>query len=106
MMKRICSLSLTLCLLLGLCACGGSKAETAVPTWQEQYDLGAKYLSEGNYEEAIIAFELAIQIDPKLPDAYLKAAEAYEGAGNVDKAMEILAQGYEATGAERQELLP
>lgn len=23
-------------------------------SWQEQYDLGVRYLSEGNYEEAII----------------------------------------------------
>ena len=59
---------------LFLCACGQS-AEAA---WQEQYDLGVRYLSEGNYEEAIIAFTAAIDIDPKQPDAYLGLADVYE----------------------------
>ena len=35
-------------LLLVLCSCGKGTL-----TWQEQYDLGVKYLSDGNYEEAI-----------------------------------------------------
>ena len=64
-MKRICSLLLTLALVLGLCVCG-QKAGTT-PTWQEQYDLGIRYLSEGNYQEAILAFTAAIEIDPKRP---------------------------------------
>ena len=84
-MKRICSLLLTLALVLGLCACG-SKA----PTWQEQYDLGVKYLSEGNYEEAIIAFTAAIEIDPKRTETYLSLAEAYTGAGDTEAAKKVL----------------
>lgn len=47
-------------LMLGLTACGRS----AEVNWQEQYDLGVRYLTEGNYEEAIIAFTAAIEIDP------------------------------------------
>ena len=92
-MKRICSLLLTLALVLGLAGCG-QKA----PTWQEQYDLGVKYLSEGNYQEAIIAFTAAIEIDPKQPDAYLKAAEAYAVSGDSESAIEILTRGVDATG--------
>ena len=57
-------------------ACGQS-----APTWQEQYDLGVRYLSEGNYEEAIIAFTAAIEIDPKQPAAYLGRADAYIRSG-------------------------
>lgn len=68
------------------------------PTWQEQYDLGIRYLSEGNYEEAIIAFTAAIDIDPKRPEAYQKAAEAYEAIGDSEAAREILEKGYAATG--------
>lgn len=69
-MKRV----FTLALLLGflLCACGQS-----VPTWQEQYDLGVRYLSEGNYEEAILAFTAAIEIDPKQAPAYVGRGDAY-----------------------------
>ena len=58
MKRRFCAL---LAVLLLLTACG----QTAEAAWQEQYDLGMKYLSEGNYEEAIIAFTAAIEIDPK-----------------------------------------
>lgn len=76
------------------------------PTWQEQYDLGLRYLTEGNYEEAIIAFTAAIEIDPKKPEAYLRAAEAYEAAGDSEAAKEILEKGYAATKDEslRQEI--
>ena len=34
------------------------------PTRLDQYDLGMRYLSESNYEEAILAFTAAIKIDP------------------------------------------
>ena len=80
-MRRIFSLLLTLALALGLCACGQS-GETK---WQEQYDLGLRYLSEGNYQEAVVAFTAAIEIDPKRPEAYEKDAEAYTAAGRVDE---------------------
>ena len=95
------SLILSICLVLGLCACG-QKAEEApaetAPTWQEQYDLGIRYLSEGNYEEAIIAFTAAIEIDPKQVDTYAKAAEVYQAMGDLDTAIAILEQGIGATG--------
>ena len=48
--KRICSVLLLLMLLLT--GCGKSTEEK----WQEQYDLGMRYLNESNYEEAILAF--------------------------------------------------
>lgn len=70
------------------------------PTWQEQYDLGIRYLSEGNYQKAIVAFTAAIEIDAMRPEAYLKAAEAYTAAGDSEAAKEILEKGYAATGDE------
>ena len=96
-MKRICSLFLTLALVLGLCACG-QKA----PTWEEQYDLGVKYLSEGNYQEAIIAFTAAIEIDPKRPEAYIGLADVYTAQGDTDKAVEILSRALEAVGEDEE----
>ena len=45
-MKRLTAAILTLCLLL--CACGQSTRAA----WQEQYDLGMRYLDEGNLAEA------------------------------------------------------
>ena len=86
-MKRITTLFLTGLLLLSLIACGAKGA------WQEQYDLGMRYLNEGNYQEAVIAFEAAIEIDPKRPEAYLGAAEAYMGLGDYVSARKILEDG-------------
>lgn len=101
-MKRILTLLLSICLVLGLCACGGS---TSAPTWQEQYDLGIRYLSEGNYEEAIIAFTAAIEIDPKRVETYVSLAEAYTGAGDPDSARKALEDGFAATGSEEIQAL-
>ena len=90
-MKRICSLLLTLALVLGLCACG-SKASA----WQEQYDLGVKYLSEGNYQEAIIAFTAAIEIDPKQAPLYSGRGRAYVLSGETAKNLAAALADYEA----------
>ena len=93
-MKRITAFLLTALLLLSLVACGGKG------TWQEQYDLGMRYLNEGNYQEAVIAFTAAIEIDAKRPEAYLGAAEAYVGLGDYVSAAEVLQRCYDETGVE------
>ena len=56
----------------------------------KQLDLGQKYLLEGNYQEAIIAFEKAIQIDPKNVDARLGLADTYIALGKTDDAITVL----------------
>ena len=87
-MKRTVSLIFAILMLLSLVACGKS----AEAKWQEQYDLGVRYLAEGNYEEAIIAFTAAIEIDPKREEAYVALADVYYATGDTAKAEEILAQ--------------
>ena len=94
-MKRITAFLLTALLLLSLAACGEKDA------WQEQYDLGMRYLNEGNYEEAVIAFTAAIEIDPKRPEAYLGLADAYIGAGDLDAARKVLKDGLTATASSK-----
>lgn len=74
-MKRIV-IGVLICTLL-LSACG----QKSVGAWQEQYDLGVRYLEEGNYEEAIIAFTAAIEIDQKQPAAYVGRGDAYVAQG-------------------------
>ncbi len=92
------------CILIGLIALLSACGQHSVPTadagtlWQEQYDLGVRYLSEGNYEEAIIAFSAAIEIDPKRPEAYIGLADACIGVGDYAKASEAIAQGQAACG--------
>ena len=85
-------MTLTIALMLLLTACGN--------TWQKHYDLGMKYLNDGNYEEAIIEFEAAIEIDETKADAYIGLAEVYIEQGDLQKAIEILEEGYEKTKAD------
>lgn len=80
-MKRILALLLTLILLAG---CG------APAGWQEQYDLGMRYLNEQNYEEAIAAFNEAIRIDPRRAEAYLGMADVLLAMGETETAQELL----------------
>lgn len=82
---------LALYLTLSLCACGASNS-----TWQEQYDLGVRYLSEGNYEEAIIAFTAVIEINPKNVDAFLGRASAYIGSGETEENLAAALADYQS----------
>lgn len=66
-----------------------------------QLDLSNRYLEEQNYEQAIVAFDLAIAIDPKNAEAYLGKAEAYIGLNNLKSALETLQIGYDLTGDEQ-----
>ena len=76
---------------LFLAACGNSAA-----TWQEQYDLGVKYLSEGNYGEAILAFTAAIEIDAKRPEGFIGRGDAYALSGDTEDNLSAALADYEA----------
>lgn len=89
-MKKIIACILAAVLTVGLCACGQNGS-----TWDEQYDLGVRYLSEGNYEEAVIAFTAAIEIDPKRPEAYLGRGGAYMGRGSDEENLTAAFADYE-----------
>ena len=102
MVKRTVSLLLAMILTVTLCACG----KTSGGSWQEQYDLGVRYLSDGNYEEAIIAFTAAIKIDPQNVNAYIGRADTYVKRGSTedlllakedyDRAIELESELWEA----------
>ncbi|MGN0687558.1 MAG: tetratricopeptide repeat protein [Oscillospiraceae bacterium] len=49
-----------------------------------------KYLSEANYEQAIIEFDKILKIDPTNVDAYLGKAEALNALGRSDEAKAVL----------------
>ena len=91
-MKKIMVIILTL--ICFLCSCGQNK-------WQEQYDLGMRYLTEGNYEEAILAFAAAIEIDALNPDAYIELQKAYLKVDNPVDAVKTLYIALEATDSEK-----
>ena len=54
----------------------GTTADSGM-NWKDQYDLGIRLLNEGRYEEAILAFTAAIQINPKSAQSYADRANAY-----------------------------
>lgn len=61
--------------------------------WKEQYDLGMKYVSEAKYEEAVLAFNKALEIDPKQAPVYIALAEVYTAQGNYTQAATVLTRG-------------
>lgn len=63
---------------------------------EKQLNLGQKYLAELDYEQAQLAFELAISIDPKCAEAYEGAADAYIGLDQKAEAFEVLRKGLDA----------
>lgn len=89
-MKKTRIIGFILLAVLLLVSCGKSTEQK----WQEQYDLGVKYVSEGNYEEAIIAFTAAIEIDPDRAEAYLGRGQAYCGLGT-GESLELALADYE-----------
>lgn len=63
--------------------------------------LGDRYLSELEYEQAVVAYEAAIEIDPKAEDAYIGLADAYIGLGDYESALEALDRGIEETNSRK-----
>lgn len=93
MKKRICLSLVILLYMLLLVACAQTDSVES-PAWQEQYDLGVRCLTEGNYEEAIIAFTAAIEIDPKLAPAYVGRGDAYIGLDESEKNLSVALADY------------
>lgn len=89
-MKRAVCLILALLFLAG---CGGAGSASA--GWQEQYDLGIRYLSEQNYSEAILAFTAAIEVDPNRPELYVGRAQAYIASGETAENLAAALADYE-----------
>ncbi len=90
-MKRLGALLLAVLLVLSAC-------DSPADEWQEQYDLGVRYLTEGNYEEAILAFRAAIEIDEKRTEAWLGLADVYEAQGDLEQAAAALQDALERIG--------
>lgn len=107
----------TVVILLAL-AVGGLFYYTSVSktrrALQRQMELGDKYLTDMDYEQAILAYEEAIKIDPKsvpaylgLGKTYLAMADNYIEDGEIDEAVACLEdgiskmdEGYDNTGSD------
>ena len=62
--------------------------------------LGERYLLDMQFEQALVQFLAVIEIEPNNVRAYLGAAEAFVGLGQMENAANILRQGLEQTGSE------
>jgi len=94
MKKTIIILLILLMLLsiLSITGCGQRKLiDTAAAIEKQQ--LAIEYLSEDNFEQAILTFYAVLDIDSKMVEAYKGLAGAYIMQGEAEKAQEILLQG-------------
>lgn len=66
----------------------------------ELLDLGDKYLTEQDYEQAVVTYREVIEIDSKCEEAYLGLADAYIGIEDYETARSILSQGIEQIDSE------
>ncbi|WP_031554944.1 tetratricopeptide repeat protein [Oribacterium sp. FC2011] len=73
-MKKVSTLLMDILLIVCLCACVSNAQKI-----HKQLELGNKFLAELDYEQAILAFNKVIKIDPKNTDAYMGLGDAYYG---------------------------
>jgi len=100
-MKKLLALALAAVLLLALAACGKAYAPLPNPPLVP----GEKYLLDLDYEQALLQFDQAIQIDPKNPRGYLGKADALLHLDRQTDAASALADGAKATGGETRAAL-
>ena len=67
----------------------------------ETLQLAERYLSEQNYEQAVIEFQKVLEIEPMNVEAYLGLADTYMALGETDKAVETFEKGISETDNER-----
>ena len=66
----------------GIFAFGGGRG---AKTFQEQLELGQRYLAEMDYEQAVVAFTAAIEIEPNQAGAYIGRGNAYILSGETEE---------------------
>lgn len=60
-----------------------------------RYALGMEYMGVSEFEEAIINFTKAVELDPAYSAAYFQAAIASKNLQKIDQAREFLQKGIE-----------
>ena len=73
-------------------------SQNSKSTSESVLTLAQRYLSEQNYQQAVIEFQRILEIDPMNAEAYLGLAEAYLGLGDAESAIAALQKGCEETG--------
>ena len=92
-MKRVLSIILSVVIAMPVFTSCATADKALASTY---LNLGEKYITDLNHEEAIVYFNKVIEVEPKNERAYLGMAEAYVAMGDIDSAISILEQGIEA----------
>jgi len=101
-MKKLLSLATIAALLLtALATCG----KPVAPAVNPPLVLGEKYLTDLDYEAAVLQFEQAISIEPKNPRGYLGKADALLHLDRQDDAVQVLADGAKAAARDQRAAL-
>ena len=79
---------------------GGLKTKLDGMLKEQALEYGNKFLSEKDHKQAAEEFQKVLDIDSKCIEAYMGKADAFEGMGDPDSAMECLQQGIDETGNE------
>lgn len=98
MKKAVTILLISLMLFTSGCAvmtAAAPEPTPAPPTVEELLADALKYYNAGNYEEAILLYEAAIEIEPRNFDATVGLGKAYRSTGNNGQAVEALKAAYE-----------
>lgn len=88
--KYVVATVFILVLIAGISTTVGNAGQRKI---NELLNLGNKYLEDMDYEEAILAFDQAIAIDPKCEEAYLGKAQAQYALGQYEDAIATLEEG-------------
>lgn len=89
-MNKLCkTLLLLLTITMLIAGCGVSKEEQIA----EQLSLGQRYLLEQDYEQAVVAFNKVIKLDPHEIEAYEGLMDAYSASGNYADAVTTYEKG-------------
>ena len=106
--KKSVKISILLIILLVLMGIVGINVQSVQQSkeYDEHIAAAEKYLTELDYEQAIAEYTKAFEIDPKeevvdaLEQTYIAYAQTYMDAGDYDKAVSILEEGYGKIGRE------
>ena len=91
--KQVVSVLAAMLVVFGLLTGCGKSVDKEIAG---QLKMGNKYLTESDYEQAIVAFNKVIELDPKQVIAYEKLADSYIGLDKKEEAVDILCQGVSA----------
>ena len=104
MRKTLIIVLIAIIAVIGIGATAFSISKSVFDPYEQQIKLGYKFLAEGQYEEAILAFDKAITIEAKRDKAYIGKADTYfaiSGEDMLTMINESLKAGYALTQSKK-----